>query len=183
MRSFTKYTLALTLGALPVWSSISGPLDDQQILPQSSVERPKKHPHHHHHMSLKDKEHVILKSLSNVSMSEWSYYYTSGPHLGGANYSQAVWTRDRFTENGIPSHIVEYDVYLNYPLSHNLSLSYPNGSIFNATLKEDVLKEDETSGLEDRIPTFHGYSFTGNATAEYVYVGQALSSSNKLNQV
>ncbi|KAG5742517.1 hypothetical protein H9Q70_014677, partial [Fusarium xylarioides] len=31
---------------------------------------------------------------------EWSRYYTSGPHLAGANYSQAEWTRDRWEEFG-----------------------------------------------------------------------------------
>jgi N-acetylated-alpha-linked acidic dipeptidase len=37
-------------------------------------------------------------------------------------------------------------------------------------LEEDVLEEDPTSGLENRIPTFHGYSASGNVTASYVYV-------------
>ena len=35
---------------------------------------------------------------------------------------------------------------------------------------EDILEEDPTSGLEDRVPTFHGYSASGNVTAPYVYV-------------
>ena len=41
---------------------------------------------------------------------------------------------------------------------------------FEARLEEDVLEEDPTSGLPDRIPTFHGYSASGNVTAPYVYV-------------
>jgi len=35
-----------------------------------------------------------------------------------------------------------------------------------------VLTEDDTTSYPDRIPTFHGYSFSGNASAEYVYVGR-----------
>ena len=64
---------------------------------------------------------------------------------------------------------MSYDVYLNYPLDHRLAL-LDNGEVaFEATLEEDVLEEDPTSGLEDRIPTFHGYSASGNVTAPYVY--------------
>lgn len=120
---------------------------------------------------MSEKESLILDSFSNVSISEWSYYYTSGVHLAGTNQSQAQWTADRWSENGIPSSLVAYNVFLNFPLDHALSLSYPNGSTFNATLKEDVLEEDPTSSDPNRIPTFHGYSFTGKASAEYVYVG------------
>ena len=63
------------------------------------------------------------------------------------------------------------DVYLNYPVSHSLELC-SNGKTFQASLTEDVLAEDETTSYPNRIPTFHGYSATGNATAEYVYVGR-----------
>jgi N-acetylated-alpha-linked acidic dipeptidase len=41
---------------------------------------------------------------------------------------------------------------------------------FEASLKEDVLKEDPTTGFETSIPTFHGYSANGNVTAPVVYV-------------
>jgi hypothetical protein len=34
------------------------------------------------------------------------------------------------------------------------------------------LEEDPTTSYPDRISTFHGYSYTGNASAEYVYVGR-----------
>lgn len=39
-------------------------------------------------------------------------------------------------------------------------------------LEEAVLAEDETTGWPNRVPTFHGYSFSGTAEAEYVYVGR-----------
>lgn len=45
---------------------------------------------------------------------------------------------------------------------------------FEASLEEDILEEDETTQLENRIPTFHGYSATGNVTAPYVYVNYGM---------
>lgn len=35
-----------------------------------------------------------------------------------------------------------------------------------------MLPQDETTTWPNRVPTFHGYSFTGAAEAEYVYVGR-----------
>lgn len=126
----------------------------------------------------------MLSTPSEVKAKVWSQYYTSGPHLAGKNYSQAVWTRDRFEEFGIPAEIVTYEIYTNYPVSHRLALlqgkSRDNSSlsrrsneihsgkafevVFEASLEEEVLEEDPTTGLKDRIPTFHGYS------AKYVYL-------------
>ena len=114
----------------------------------------------------------ILARTPNESMArEWSRYYTAGPHLAGKNLSQAEWTRDRWAEFGVPlTQIAAYDVYLNYPVDHRLALLDGKNIKFEASLKEDVLAEDGTSGLVDQIPTFHGYSASGNVTAPYVYV-------------
>lgn len=116
-------------------------------------------------------EQTIIDSFSNVSISEWSYYYTHGDHVAGRNKSQAQWTADKWEEAGIPSSLAEYTVFLNYPLNNSLSLTYANGSTFQAGLVEDVLEEDETTTWPNRLPSFHGYSATGSASAEYVYVG------------
>ncbi|KAI4273289.1 MAG: hypothetical protein LQ337_004736 [Flavoplaca oasis] len=117
-------------------------------------------------------EAVLANSFDNNTLNDWSYYYTHGAHLAGTNRTMAQWTADRWSVNGFQSRLDEYYTYLNYPVSHSLSLTYPNGSVFRASLEEAVLTEDETTTYPDRIPTFHGYSFTGNATAEYVYVGR-----------
>jgi N-acetylated-alpha-linked acidic dipeptidase len=114
---------------------------------------------------------------------EWSKYYTSGPHLAGKNLSMAEWTRDRWVEWGIKqTEIVPYDVYINYPLGHRLALLEKDNATkkkgkaeswtvkYEASLEEDVLEDDPTTGREDRIMTFHGYSATGNVTGQYVYV-------------
>jgi N-acetylated-alpha-linked acidic dipeptidase len=129
---------------------------------------------------------ILLETPSEEATRSWSKYYTAGPHLAGKNLSQALWTKDRWQEFGVAdTSIVTYDVYLNYPLGHRLALYEKKGTKsgaaaenskgewavkFEAKLEEDVLEEDPTSGLVDRIPTFHGYSASGNVTAPYVYV-------------
>jgi N-acetylated-alpha-linked acidic dipeptidase len=67
------------------------------------------------------------------------------------------------------------DVYLDYPIHRSLSLDYSNGSTYHATLEEEILEEDKPTGDADRVPAFHGYSGSGNASAEYIYVGMRSS--------
>jgi len=127
---------------------------------------------------------ILTKTPNEAKAKEWSEYYTSGPHLAGKNLSQAEWTQARWDEFGIPhTEIIAYEVYVNYPVDHSLALledkpsnkssnsSSPNWKVkFEAKLEEDVIEEDSTTALADRIPTFHGYSASGNVTASYVYV-------------
>jgi N-acetylated-alpha-linked acidic dipeptidase len=118
---------------------------------------------------------VLQSTPSAAKAREWSSYYTAGPHLAGKNLSQALWTREKWQEFGVVhTEIVAYDVYLNYPVDHRLALLKKDGDkievTFEASLEEDVLEEDHTSGLPDRVPTFHGYSASGNVTAPFVYV-------------
>ena len=135
---------------------------------------------------------MLLTTPKEEKAREWSHYYTSGPHLAGKNLSQALWTMERWQEFGVPqSSIVTYDMYVNYPLGHRLALLEKSGENkdavterdevkeaskteykvkYECSMEEDVLKEDGTSGLDNRIPTFHGYSASGNVTAQYVYV-------------
>lgn len=149
-------------------------------------------PHHYHHgrhshhsaskgrggrkgLSHDELERILLETPSSKKAEEWLRYYTAGPHLAGKNLSQAEWTRDRWEEFGVKSDIVAYDVYINYPVDHSVSMlkrgKKDHWSVeFKASLEEPVLEEDPTSGLEDRIPTFHGYSATGNVTGSFVYV-------------
>ncbi|GAB7357588.1 hypothetical protein MBLNU459_g0096t1 [Dothideomycetes sp. NU459] len=113
---------------------------------------------------------ILLDTPDADQARAWSEYYTAGPHLAGRNLSQAVWTKDRWAEFGVPSEVVPYELYINYPLDHRLALLKDGEVAFEATLEEDVLDEDASTGLPDRVPTFHGYSATGNVTAQYVYV-------------
>jgi N-acetylated-alpha-linked acidic dipeptidase len=136
---------------------------------------------HSQSLSFEELQDILLETPDADQAREWSQYYTSGPHLAGKNLTQALWTKDRWQEFGIESVIVDYDVYLNYPKSHRLALlekSTGNDSAaandwgvkYEARLEENVLKEDKSSQLEDRVPTFHGYSASGNVTAPYVFV-------------
>ncbi|KAJ4368710.1 hypothetical protein N0V86_009619 [Didymella sp. IMI 355093] len=113
---------------------------------------------------------LLLKTPDADRAREWSEYYTSGPHLAGKNLTQALWTKDRWQEFGIESTIVDYDVYINYPKGHRLALLEKDAVKFEARLEENVLKEDKASQSADRIPTFHGYSASGNVTGGYVFV-------------
>jgi N-acetylated-alpha-linked acidic dipeptidase len=147
---------------------------------------PHHHPHHRHSskVSFKELQDILLNTPKEEKAQEWSRYYTSGPHLAGKNYSQAVWTQERWEEFGVKADIVAYDTYINYFAGHRLALYEKNrvASIdtpsivdtlkvkYEASLEEDVLEEDPTSGLENRVPTYHGYSASGNVTAPYVYV-------------
>jgi N-acetylated-alpha-linked acidic dipeptidase len=101
-----------------------------------------------------------------------------------ADRAQAEWTMNKWEEWGIASRIEAYDTYLNYPEDHSLTLlerkkgkksenddDVANWKVsFNASLTEDVLKDDPTTSLEDSVPTFHGYSASGNVTGSLVYV-------------
>ncbi|KAI1082703.1 glutamate carboxypeptidase [Whalleya microplaca] len=121
---------------------------------------------------LNPEETTLVEAISNTTISEWSYYYTHGNHIAGKNLSMAEWTADRFGENGWNSSIISYDVYLNYPVNKSLTVTYANGSIYEPALEEAVLSQDDTTSYPDRIPTFHGYSATGSAETEFVYVGR-----------
>ena len=138
-------------------------------------------------LSYGELQKVLLESPSETKVREWSQYYTSGPHLAGKNLTQALWTRERWQEFGVQdSNIVAYDIYMNYPISHRLALLQntsesvgnsaeawvPSGFEvkYECKLEEDILEKDPTTSLDSRIPTFHGYSASGNVTAQYVYV-------------
>jgi N-acetylated-alpha-linked acidic dipeptidase len=132
---------------------------------------------HKDRMPLEVLEEIMLSTPQEEEAHKHSEYYTSGPHLGGKNLSQAIWTKERWVEYGIPEvEIVTYDIYTNYPKSHRLGLLNAKGEdshdyelLYEASLDEPVIEEDPTTALEDRIPTFHGYSANGNVTAEFVY--------------
>ncbi|KAI1335935.1 glutamate carboxypeptidase II [Xylariaceae sp. FL0016] len=121
---------------------------------------------------LNAEEQTLSDAVSNTTLSEWSYYYTHGYHLAGTNRSMAQWTADRWAEYGFNSSVVAYDVLLNYPINKSLTVTYSNGSVYQPSLEEAVLAEDETTSYPNRVPTFHGYSASGSVEAEYVYVGR-----------
>ena len=123
----------------------------------------------HQSFSQSEAEKVMLNSPSPAYIRNQSQLYTSGPHLAGKNITQATYTRDLWQSYGIKTEIEEYEVLLNYPISHRLALLDEDGVKYEAGLREDAIPEDPTSADPDTVPTFHGYSANGNVTGELVY--------------
>ncbi|SMR58374.1 unnamed protein product [Zymoseptoria tritici ST99CH_1E4] len=98
---------------------------------------------------LTDNERLLTNSISNSSISQYSFYYTQGLHLAGTNQSQAQYTADLWAEAGFDSRLDRLPT----------------------RAEEAVLKEDPVTGFPNRVPTFHAYSASGSVEAEYVYVG------------
>lgn len=51
-------------------------------------------------------------------------------------------------------------------------MTLPNGTVYTPMLAEAEFQVDETTTYPNAAPTFHGYSFTGDASGELVYVGR-----------
>lgn len=102
----------------------------------------------------------MLSLPKNDSIRDYLKTYTSEAHLAGSESDkrQAEWTRDKLIEFGIAdTTIEEYWPLLNYPVQRRLALvSGPKEFRYEATLREDVVDEDETSKNPDAVPTFHG---------------------------
>lgn len=148
--------------------------DPAAIPPWAAGKLPHKSWPHSQGLSYKHLQEIIHDTPSADRAREWSRYYTSGPHVAGKNLSQAVWTREQWQEFGVhDAEVVSYDLYINYPRDHRLALLKKSGDstkvTYEASLEEDVLEEDPTTGIPNRVPTYHGYSASGNVTAQFVY--------------
>jgi N-acetylated-alpha-linked acidic dipeptidase len=121
---------------------------------------------------LSEAESLLVNSFDNTSIDSWSYYYTHGYHIAGSNKTMAQWTADQWSSFGVPSSLAEYWTFLNYPVSQSVSLELPNGTSYSAVLIEETLSQDETTSYPNSVPAFHGLSWSGQESAEYVYVGR-----------
>ncbi|KAH9907461.1 peptidase family M28 [Xylariomycetidae sp. FL2044] len=121
---------------------------------------------------LTETESILVNSFDSKSIDSWSYYYTHGDHLGGHNYTMAEWTMDRWNEAGFNATIEEYWIWYTAPIETSLRLNRPDGSVHEVSLIEDMLAEDSTTSYPNRIPAYHAMSASGDAVAEYVYVGR-----------
>ena len=66
---------------------------------------------------------TLLNTPSGEKAHEWSSYYTHESHLPGQGYQQAVWTKEKWDEFGLPeNNIVAFDVIVPEPdLVHDFS--------------------------------------------------------------
>lgn len=121
-------------------------------------------------------ESIFLSIPSAERAREHLRYYTSMPHMAGSkeDYEQAVYTRDKWRECGIPAELVEYRVLLAYPKERVVEMTRPEAARFRASLSEDPIAEDPTSTDPRAVPLFNGYSASGDVTAELVYVNHGL---------
>lgn len=116
----------------------------------------------------------VLQTSNHIG--DWLYNYTQIPHLAGSpgSLQLAEWTAEKFTEYGFDSSIEAHNTYINYPGTGNTIKVLKPGKhdfkvIYEASLVEDVLKEDPTTSGDDLIPAFHGYSAAGNVTGPLVF--------------
>lgn len=121
---------------------------------------------------LDEQETLLVNSFDSVSIDGWSYYYGHQNKLAGFGKEAAQWTADRWNENGIDAHLNEYFAYFRYPVSASVHFTSAEGKTSQVKISEDVLPEDDVTGY-DAISqqTWLGYSPSGNASAEYFYVG------------
>lgn len=113
--------------------------------------------------------YVDFLKQSNLA-ANWSEAYTNASHLAGSNPDLVQYQKQKFIDFGLTNVEVEdYDIYLNYPINNSLTLFGNNSVLFKPTLTEDAIPEDPTTNGDDLVPAFHGYSASGNVTAEYIY--------------
>lgn len=111
-----------------------------------------------------------MRTIDTRELAKWSENYTGQAHLAGQGENLANWTNDKFIEYGLSSEIVPYYTYLNYPINSSLSLLDSDDRVlFRASLEEDVLDQDPTTGNDDRVPVFHGYAANGTAKGQFVF--------------
>ncbi|OZJ03890.1 hypothetical protein BZG36_03958 [Bifiguratus adelaidae] len=136
----------------------------------------RKNERHHNRSWVSRREAIdlLLNTPSNDSIREYLYKYTSEAHTAGTEGDKATaeWTKDKFIEFGIEDTIIEtYYPLLNYPKYRRVAIvDGPKSLQYEAKLREDVVDEDATSKDNDAVPTFHGYSASGNVTGPVVYV-------------
>ncbi len=170
--------IVLTGGVVAVFLFSFGTPDKTPALSWFSTSRIPSGWAHKTGLDFEELQTLLLGTPDPERAREWSRYYTSGTHLAGRNFSQALWTKQQWEHFGISSTIVDYDVWLNHPQGHRLALLEKTEEEdqnawkvnYEAELEEHVLEDDRASQLKDRIPTFHGYSASGNVTAPYVFV-------------
>jgi N-acetylated-alpha-linked acidic dipeptidase len=112
---------------------------------------------------------VIKPDGAKDTIKELSSY----PHIAGSpeNYQAAEWVQQKFKEFGLENTWMEsYPVLLNYPLSRVVELVGGAAENYSCVMEEKSYQSiDGTSGDPRAIPTFNGYSASGNVTAELVY--------------
>lgn len=125
---------------------------------------------HHSRFSRQQVRRMLSQEISTEAIANFSrVYYNGEPHLGGDGPELLAYTEDKFREFGLETRLESYEVLLNRPISHRAALIENGKVVYELSLEEDVQAQDPATRRPDRIPTFHGYSASGNVTAEFVF--------------
>ncbi|HEV8240316.1 MAG TPA: transferrin receptor-like dimerization domain-containing protein [Thermoanaerobaculia bacterium] len=110
-------------------------------------------------------------AIDPAQIGEWIKVLSARPHHLGSPYDKenaeriAGW----FREWGYDTSIEEFQVLFPTPKERRLELVAPTH--FQASLAEDTIAEDSTSGQHaEQLPTYNAYSIDGDVTGELVYV-------------
>jgi N-acetylated-alpha-linked acidic dipeptidase len=109
--------------------------------------------------------------VNNASIRDHVFCLTKEPHVAGTpeDFATAEYVFQRFQDYGLSAHYTDYDVLLSYPLHRSLILSAPTKEPLVLSLKEKPVEGDVYSSNPKVMPTFHGFSPSGNVSAEVVY--------------
>eukprot|EP00899_Mesostigma_viride_P029609 jgi/Mesvir1/9833/Mv14236-RA.1 len=120
-----------------------------------------------------DRWHRTFLALpDNDSCARTLKALTTRPHLAGSDGNLDVlnYMQDRLQEWGYTVNAVVYNVLLSYPLHRSVTVQPDDGDPIELGLTEEVIDGDRYSGNKNIPPSFHGYSPSGNITAQVIYV-------------
>ncbi|HVR29772.1 MAG TPA: transferrin receptor-like dimerization domain-containing protein [Thermoanaerobaculia bacterium] len=111
------------------------------------------------------------RALDAADLETWMHRLAARPHHLGSPGSKAnaEYMAELFRSWGYQVEIEEFQVLFPTPTERRVEMLEPRR--FVATLVEDALAEDATSGQSgEQLPTYNAYSIDGDVTAEVVYV-------------
>ncbi|MEZ4417032.1 MAG: transferrin receptor-like dimerization domain-containing protein [Gemmatimonadota bacterium] len=119
-------------------------------------------------------EQRFSSQLQASNLEEWMRYIVSKPIYVGSphNKETAEWMVEQFRSWGWQAELEEFQVLFPMPRTRQLELVAPTR--FRARLQEPTLKEDATSNVAGRLPTYNAYSADGDVTGELVYVNYGI---------
>lgn len=94
---------------------------------------------------------------------------TQAPHMAGTPEDKATadYVAQKFRDAGLDTEIVEYKVWINYPLEISVEITAPSGVEMHGPTREHV-EGDPYDGDPRVVMPFNGMSPSGDAEAEVV---------------
>jgi N-acetylated-alpha-linked acidic dipeptidase len=116
-----------------------------------------------------ERELAVDRVLKPDTLRRHLRILTATPHVAGtpADRATAEYVRDRLAAYGWSARIEEIPVYLNYPVASRLELVTPARETL--AVRERGVPWDKDAYGAAAFDAFHGYSASGEVTAEVVY--------------